>query len=146
MATHEAEVALPYLPRRTPDAEAYWEGTRQGELRYQVCDNCGSIVFHMRAVCPYCLSDELSLERSAGRGSVYSFTVVHRPPNPAYAGRAPYVLAIVALDEGFHMFTEIVHADPGQVAIGQRVRVVFEPVTPEVVLPKFELEAEPARA
>lgn len=130
--------AGPYLPRRTPDAEPYWEGTRQNELRYQVCGACGEVVFHARSICPYCLSEDVPYRVSSGWGSVYSFTVLHRAPNAAYAEKIPYVLAIVALDEGFHLFTELVNCDQETLEIGLRVHVVFERVSADIVLPKFE--------
>lgn len=129
--------ADPYLPRITPDAKPYWEGVARHELRYQVCRNCTATVFHARSVCPYCLGEDLPYRASAGLGRVYSFTELYRSPTGAYASRVPYILAIVELDEGFHMFTELLNFGPESVEIGNRVRVVFEEVAPDLVLPKF---------
>ncbi len=140
------DVAGFYLPRKTPDAEPYWEGALRHELRYQTCNGCRATVFHPRSVCPYCLSEDLRWEVSQGKGRIYSFTVLHRAPNPAYAAKLPYALGIVEVEEGFHMFTEIVNCDLGSLAIGQPVRVVFDEVAPGVVLPKFEPAASAEQA
>jgi hypothetical protein len=85
--------------------------------------------------CPHCLSTDWAFEPSTGRGTVYSYTVVHRPPQPGFD--PPYVLAIVDLDEGWSMLTNVVGVEPGDVRIGQRVAVRFEDVTDEVALPCF---------
>lgn len=128
----------PYLPRITPDAALYWEGAKLHELRYQVCGNCRAVVFHARSVCPYCLGEDLECRVSKGLGRVYSFTVLHRAPTDAYTAKIPYVLAIVELDEGFHMFTELLNFGSERVEIGHRVRLVFDRLGPDLVLPKFE--------
>ena len=125
------------LPRMTLDAMPYWEGARDHKLLYQICDGCGSVVFHPRCACPYCLSDSLRWAQSRGRGKVYSYSVIYRPPYEAWAAKVPYAVGIVELDEGFYMFTEIIHPQPEQIRIGMPVEVVFDKVTDEVTLPKF---------
>ncbi|MDP2661853.1 MAG: zinc ribbon domain-containing protein, partial [Dehalococcoidia bacterium] len=89
------DVVGPYIPRKTADADPYWEGARQNELRYQVCNGCQATVFHARSICPYCLSEDLRWTVSGGKGRIYSFTVLHRAPSPAYASKLPYALGIV---------------------------------------------------
>jgi hypothetical protein len=88
------------------------------------------------------LSDEFEWRRAAGRGIVYSFTVIHRPPFPAFRDKVPYVLALVELSEGVRMMTNIVDCNPNTVEIGMAVEVTFEDVTEEVTLPQFK----PAKA
>jgi uncharacterized protein len=121
----------------SPEAEFYWQGAALGELRYQVCNSCAEVVFHPRALCPYCLSFDLRVEVSAGRGSIYSFSVVCHATNPAFAEKVPYAVGIVELDEGFHMFTEIVTGDVDDIAIADRVDVEFHPVAGGATLPIF---------
>jgi uncharacterized OB-fold protein len=86
--------------------------------------------------CPACLSEDWEWVASSGRGTVYSYTVVHRPPGPGFT--APYVVAIVDLDEGWQMLTNL-RAAPAVVRIGVSVRVAWEPVGDGQLLPVFEL-------
>ena len=130
-------MSRPLYPRWTIDTMPYWEGCRQGELRYQLCEACGEPVFHPRAACPYCLSPGLQWKKSAGEGVVYSFTIQHVPLDRADPGPLPLTLGIVELREGFHMFAEITGAD--SVRIGARVGVWFDHVAPDLALPKFRV-------
>ena len=127
-------------PRTLVDSLPYWEGCRRSELRYQICNDCGEVVFHARAACPYCLSDALRWERSAGKGVIYSFAIQQLPVDRKNPGKAPLTLGIVQLDEGFHMFTEIDSTDRNVLKIGARVSVFFDQVADDLVLPKFKLE------
>jgi uncharacterized OB-fold protein len=127
-------------PRMTIDSQPYWEGCRVHELRYQICSDCGEVVFHARAACPYCLSEALRWERSAGKGAVYSFAIQQLPVDREHPGKVPLTLGIVQLDEGFHMFTEIDSTDRNVLKIGARVSVYFDRVADDLVLPKFRLD------
>ncbi len=133
-------------PRKTIDSEPYWEGCRAGELRYQVCNACGEVVFHARAACPYCLAEALRWEKSAGKGAIYSFAIQQLPVDRLNPGKVPITLGIVELDEGFHMFTEIDSTDRAVLKIGARVSVYFERVADDLVLPKFSLDPPGAAA
>ena len=75
--------------------------------------------------------------RASGWGTVYSFTVTHQNQAPGFREELPYVLAIVELDEGVRMMTNVVGCAPDAVRVGMRVEVVFEDVTPEITLAKF---------
>lgn len=133
-------MSLPIIhPRKSLDSEPYWEGCRQAQLRFQRCRNCRETVFHARALCPYCLSDELDWERSAGQGSVYSWSLQHVPLRPGSSQEQPRLLGIAALDEGFHMFTEFVAEAPDQIEIGARVEVFFDRIDETLTLPKFRV-------
>ncbi|MCO5089667.1 OB-fold domain-containing protein [Bosea sp. (in: a-proteobacteria)] len=139
-------MSLPVIhPRKSLDSEPYWEGCRQGELRFQRCRHCRETVFHARALCPYCLSDALDWERSAGRGSVYSWSLQHVPLRPGAGEARPRLLGIAALDEGFHMFAEFVAEGAGEIAIGARLEVFFDRVDETLTLPKFKVLAGAGR-
>jgi uncharacterized OB-fold protein len=125
------------LPKPDKDSEVYWEGARRHELLLQRCGACQKFRFYPRSVCPFCLSDTFEWTESTGRGTVYSFTVIHRAPSRAFQGKVPYVLALIELDEGIRMMSNVVDTDPAEVRIGMRVEVVFDDVTSEVTLPKF---------
>ncbi len=109
-----------------PEASPYWEGARAGVLRLQRCRACGAARFYPRHLCPDCGDSSVSWFDASGWGVVYTFTIVHRGPSPAFRERQPYVVALVDLDEGPRLMTNIVGGDALEVAIGDRVQVRFE--------------------
>lgn len=113
----------------------FWQGCRSGELRYQRCGNCGLSNFPPTEHCRQCLSPGLSWRSGGGRGEIYSWTVVHRPVTAEFEPR--YAPAIVTLDEGYQMLTNIVGVQPVELKIGMRVQVQFHAVGPDVTLPYF---------
>jgi hypothetical protein len=124
------------LPRPTELSQPHWDGCRAGVLRVQRCRACGAHVFIPQPLCTGCFSDGLEWVDSAGVGTVYSFTVVHRAPHPGF--ETPYVVAIVTLDEGFEMLANLA-CEPASVAIGRRVRVAFRALSQAISLPEFVL-------
>ena len=113
----------------------FWEACRAGELRYQRCQACGVSNFPPTEHCRQCLSEDLVWTASAGRGEIYSWTVVYRPVTAEFT--PPYAPAIVTLNEGYQMLTNIVGIAPGELAIGMRVQVQFHAVGSGVTLPYF---------
>lgn len=124
------------LPKPSPTSRPYWEAARRHELQLQHCGACGGYIYYPRPRCPNCMSDNLKWERVSGRGKLYSYTVVRRASTRSFAD-APYVLAIVELDEGPRMTTNLI-APPDQLKIGMPVAVHFDDVTPEHTLVKFK--------
>ena len=125
-------------PRVTLDAGPYWQGVRERRLLFQRCRACRGAVFPPRSVCSLC--DEggaLAWEESRGRGQIYSFSTVLRPPAPVWQPRVPYTLGIVRLDEDYYMFSEIL-GPRAAIGIGRRVRVVFPDRGGS--MPAFELD------
>ncbi len=113
----------------------FWDGCRSGELRYQRCEACGLSNFPPTEHCRQCLSTQLCWTPSAGLGEIYSWTVVRRPVTAEF--EPPYAPAIITLDEGYQMLTNIVGVAPDELRIGLRVRVQFHAVGPDVTLPYF---------
>jgi uncharacterized OB-fold protein len=113
----------------------FWQGCRSEELRYQRCETCSLANFPPTEHCRQCLSAELCWTPSGGVGEVYSWTVVHRPVTAEF--EPPYAPAIITLDEGYQMLTNIVGVAPDDLAIGMRVQVQFHEVGPDVMLPYF---------
>lgn len=124
------------LPRPTVDSRPFWEGCARGELRYQRCAACGHVQFPLRPFCTRCRAAEPAVERSAGRGTVHSYTVVFRAPTPAFKADVPYTIALVDFDEGFRMMANLRDCPPESAAIGLRVGVVFEPLPDGGALPQ----------
>jgi uncharacterized protein len=126
------------IPVSTAETEAFWAGCKQGELQFQRCGACAHYQFPPQTFCRHCAGDNLRWVTVSGRGKVLSYTIVHWSPNPAYAADAPYSLALIQLDEGPRMLTNIVGCPPGEVRIGMAVAVVFEQCSPNIMLPKFK--------
>jgi hypothetical protein len=115
----------------------FWEGAKRHELVCQRCKSCASWIFYPREQCPVCFSQDLEYAPVSGRGRVYAYTIVYQPADPAFQQDAPYVYAIVQLDEGVRMPTNIVGCAPEDVSVDLPVVVQFDDVTPEWTLVKF---------
>ena len=126
------------LPVPSELTRHFWEGCANHELLYQRCPACGSALFDPSLMCRVCGSDHLGWERSEGAGSLYSWSTVWRPQAPAFS--VPYVVAVVELDEGYHMITNLIGCRVEDVRIGMRVRVDFRDVGGGVHLPYFSPE------
>lgn len=125
------------LPEITAESRPFWEGCRRHELLVQRCRACGARQHYPRSVCGSCWSDNLEWLPSAGRGTVYSFTVTHRTQARGFKDELPYVLAWVELEEGVQMLTNLVGCDPATLTVGMPVRVTFEDVASEISIPRF---------
>ncbi len=123
------------LPRPTATSRPFWEAAKRHELMLQRCGACNAFIYYPRDRCPHCLSDRLEWQRVSGRGMLYSYTIVRRASTRSFADQ-PYVLAIVELEEGPRMTTNL-EATPDQIKIGMPVTVHFDDVTPEQTLVKF---------
>jgi uncharacterized OB-fold protein len=125
------------LPAVTEDGAPYWEACRRGRLEVQRCEACGHLRWPPSVLCPKCLEEATTWVPLSGRGTIYSFIIVHRPQHPAFFRDVPYNVAIVELDEGIRLHSNIVECDNGDLTIGMPVEVVFEKIDDEITLPKF---------
>ncbi|MDR7551332.1 MAG: Zn-ribbon domain-containing OB-fold protein [Armatimonadota bacterium] len=125
------------LPQPSPLTAPFWQAARRRELLVQRCCACAGFVFYPRWNCPHCGARDLEWVRVSGRGTVYTYTVARRPTHPAFADRVPYVIAIVELEEGPRMTTNIVGCDPDTVRIGMPVEAVFEDMSEDITLVMF---------
>ena len=129
------------LPTPTALSQPFWDATKEHRLIFQRCKLCGTAVFYPRDICPgaNCFGvGTLEWEQSSGKGKLYSFTVLYQPAHPSFADDVPYVLGIIDLDEGWRIDTNIINVDPKDVKVGMPVEVVWDDVTPEFTLPKFQ--------
>lgn len=126
------------VPAPDTDSAPYWQGCREHRLLIQKCGSCGAVRFPPAGLCPDCGSATHDWISASGRGEVYSWIVVTHPvPKDIYAGEVPYVVALVELDEGVRLPTNIVECDPHDVTAGMPVEVVFDDVDDTLTLPKF---------
>ena len=127
-----------------PDVDSvnrlYFEGTATGELRIRTCKSCGHLFRFAHAWCPECWSQDLDFKVASGRGRIETFTVVHQAPYESFEDRIPYVIALVELDEGVRMMSNVVDCDPGHVRIGLPVTVTYEDRGP-LKVPMFRPES-----
>lgn len=126
------------LPEISDDNRGFWEATRQGELRLQRCTDCCELRYPVAQICPACLSASFDWDRVSGRGTVFSFVVFHQVYHPAYKDDVPYNVAMIQLEEGPRMISNIVDVS-GQVEAGTPVEAVFDHVTEEVSIPRFRI-------
>jgi uncharacterized OB-fold protein len=101
---------------------------------YQRCRNCGRANFEPAAICRWCTSDALEWQRSAGLGTIYSWTIAWRPQAPTF--ETPYSPIIVDMDEGYQILSNLIECDAEDVHTGMRVEAVFESFG-EITLPYF---------
>ncbi len=126
------------LPPVSALTAPYWEAARRRELVVQFCCDCSHRPFPPRTHCPQCGGGNLEWRPVTGTGTVYSFTVAHRPPHPVFAGQCPLVIAIVELTEGPRLMSNVVRCDPAEVRVGMTVTVAFEAVDDsDILLPVF---------
>jgi len=137
MATPQETPVEKQIPVPTSETQPYWEGCHNHELRIQKCQACGQHQFYPRLYCMACMSDQVEWVTASGRGTILSFTIVYRPVTKAFAGDVPYVVALVTLDEGPKMMSNIVECDPERVSIGMPVTVTFEDWSEEISVLKF---------
>ncbi len=123
------------VPRPGLRSRPYWEGCRRHQLLFQRCAECSFRGLSAFTVCARCHATSPVWEESAGRGSLYSWTVVWRPPDPTF--RVPYAPAVIRLDEGLWMLSAVIGCEPEALHDGLRLAVEFHPVSDEISLPYF---------
>ena len=126
------------LPRpiANADSKPYWDAARERRLVIRRCNSCGELHFMPRYLCPTCWSDDLEWMDAKGTGTVHSFTIIRRAPVPNFI--TPYVVAMIELDEGPRMVSNLLGSDALDVKIGDRVRVTFEDRGEGNLMPQFE--------
>ena len=125
------------VPRPSPESVPYWKAAREHRLVIQRCDACGQFWFPPSQSCPHCLASDFTWTPVSGRGKVFSFVTYHRVYHPAFAKEVPYVVALVELDEGPRLLTNIVGVPPDAVACDMPVKVTFDDYDESVAVPKF---------
>jgi hypothetical protein len=131
-----------FFPRPTPETAVYWQGCHDHTLLIQHCKACGQYQFYPRLICTGCMGDQLEWVAARGRGKVTSYTIVRQAVSKAYAAEVPYVVALIQLEEGPKMMSNIVGCNPESVKTGMSVEVTFEDWSEEITMPKFR----PAKA
>lgn len=107
----------------------------------QRCPACSRFQFYPRPFCVKCLRADPEWVQASGRGTIYTYTVNHRPAHPSMKDRVPYAVAVVDLTEGVRLMANVIEGDLSRLAVGAPVSVIFEKISEEITLPQFRLEA-----
>ena len=116
----------------------FWEAAKRHELVMPRCTTCDHLFFYPRSECPRCLSNHLEWVRVSGRGRLHTYTIVYQPANAAFREDTPYIYAVVQLDEGPRMVSNVVQCDLDAVKVDMPLEAIFDDVTPECTLVKFK--------
>ena len=127
------------LPVKQPESDFYWEKAQAHELWLRRCNGCEHAYFYPRDFCPDCGSRDVSWVQASGKGTLHTFAIVHRAPVPAFRDHVPFVVAMVDLEEGPRIPTNLVDVEPdsAHIHVGMAVEVAFADVTDEITLPVF---------
>ena len=127
------------VPEPTIWSKPFWDACKNHELHIQKCSDCKQLIMYPKKYCPHCLSEHLTWIKSKGYGKIYSYSVVNNNPPSFFIDELPYVVAIVELDEGVRLTTNIVEDNHDLLACEVEVEVIFEKANDDITLPKFKL-------
>jgi uncharacterized protein len=135
-------MAAPAAPRRdmpTIEAESqpFWDAAHNGKLLIASCRACTKVHHYPRPFCPSCWSDQVELIEASGKATLYTYSTVHRNELAPFSERVPYVAAVVELEEGPRLMTNVINCDPATLTIGMALKVSFVELSPEVSAPVF---------
>ncbi len=125
-----------------PWSRPFWDGTKEGRLLLPRCRECEKVFFFPRAFCPSCHSEDIEWIESSGRGTIYTYTTVRTNPPSSFTEDVPFIVAIVRLEEGVQIMSNIVDVDDPRLACDAPVEVLYEQVNDDVTVPLFRLTGE----
>jgi uncharacterized protein len=127
----------PDLPTIDTFTEAFWRAAKCEQLLIRRCEDCGRVHYYPRPFCPSCWSNNVAWVKASGRAVLYTYSTIYENDLPPFVDLVPYVAAVVDLEEGPRMTTQIIDCDPRELRIGLELEVAFRPVTDEITLPVF---------
>jgi uncharacterized OB-fold protein len=124
------------LPTPDETTEAFWKAAGEGRLLVKSCRACGRYHAYPRPFCPYCWSDAVEWVEASGRATLYTFSIVRQNDLPPFRDWLPYVAAVVDLEEGPRMMTNIVDCGVEDVRIGMALEFTTRPAH-DIAVPVF---------
>jgi uncharacterized protein len=126
-------------PVPVPDdlSAPFFDGARDGRIMLQHCTGCTKWSFPVRERCPHCFASKLEWRPASGRGTLYTFTIMHQVMNPGFASSVPYNVAQIDLEEGVRMVSNVIGVGNDELKIGMKLEAVFEDAGDNIRLPKF---------
>ena len=140
MADQRGMIATRPLPQPDEWSKGFWEACSQGRLEMQRCKACKRFRFFPRPGCPHCRSLDWEYAPVSGRGSVYSWIVIHPPVMPAFQDKVPMAVVLVELEEDpeLRIVGNLFDCAADAIAFGMPVEVTFEKVADDVTLPQWQ--------
>ncbi len=127
------------LPTPNEETEFFWEGCKHHKLLFQKCNDCGFVRWPVNILCPECLSFNYSIIESKGRGFIFTYAIYHYAYHESFKEKLPYNVAIIKLNEGPMLLSNIIDCNNDELTCESPVEVVFEDIDDEVSLPKFKI-------
>jgi uncharacterized OB-fold protein len=125
------------LPTLNEDNAPFWAGLNERELRIQRCAGCGKFRYPISPVCPRCLGAEFAWTPVSGRGTVFSYVIFHRAYHPAFQTDVPYNVALIRLEEGVFMFSNVIGVRNEEIRCDMPVAADYDRVTSSITLARF---------
>ncbi|MHB8669025.1 MAG: Zn-ribbon domain-containing OB-fold protein [Acidimicrobiales bacterium] len=125
------------LPTPDDGTRPFWDAAAEGRLLFKRCASCGRAHFYPRPFCPHCWSPDVDWEQASGRGTLYTYSVVQVNDLPPFGERVPYVAAIVDLEEGPRLMTNVVEVDHDDLRVGMPLVASFQAINEEFTIPVF---------
>jgi uncharacterized protein len=132
-------IARPLPDLRNAGAR-FWRAAATGTLLLPRCIGCERVFWHPRPRCPYCGSDRVEWTPSGGKGVIHTYTIVRQAADPYFRARLPYAVAMIDLDDGVRLMSNIVETPLDALHIGLRVEVVFEAAGEDLAIPLFRAD------
>ncbi len=131
------------VPVPTPESQQFWAAAQEKRLVVPKCRSCGATWFPATLACPSCGATNHEWFEVSGRGTVFSFVVMHRVYHPAFAGKVPYVVAVIELEEGPRLLSNLIGIAPSEVRCDMPVQVTFDERRGGMTIPQFTPSAAP---
>ena len=128
-------MATRMAPAVSPDTEFFWNGLKENKLLIQRCGGCGELRHPPRPMCPNCRSLDWETIEASGKGTVYSYVMPHQPRVPFFD--YPYVVALIELEEGVRIVSNLTDIDPADITVGLAVQLYFQSYDNDLVLHQF---------
>ncbi len=132
------------IPEPDEESAPFFEGARRHELMLMRCRSCGAYRLPSRPRCPDCWSTDTEWVRASGNGTLYSFGITHQNLHPAFADEVPYQFAVVELEEGPRIVSNVVGVTDGELRVDMPLRAVFDDVSDDTTLIRFTKRYAPA--
>jgi uncharacterized OB-fold protein len=137
MVTVSTERPRVDLPTIEDESRPFWDAAREGRFLFARCGSCGKAHHYPRPFCPHCWSEDVSWEQASGRATLYTYSTVFVNDLSPFNTQLPYVAAVVDLEEGPRVMTNIVDCEPGDLSVGMPVEVTFRALNDDITAPVF---------
>ena len=125
------------LPAPDLETKPFWDGCKEGRFLIRHCNACGADHYYPRPFCPTCWSDDVAWKEASGRATLYTYSVVHVNDLPPFGERVPYVAAIVELEEGPRVMTNVEGVEHDALQIGMPLVVDYKPISDDITIAIF---------